>query len=69
VAVLKAYYENGKQLKDGKGKRKICNLSRHNRDKFQERLDFKFCPKFTFRTKLKRHKLTYTKMKKKTYKD
>ena len=39
---VEAYYENGKQLKDGKGKRKICNLSGHNRDKFQERLDFKF---------------------------
>ncbi|RDY10079.1 hypothetical protein CR513_05457, partial [Mucuna pruriens] len=39
---VEAYYENGKQLKDRKGKRKICNLSRHGRDKFQERLDFKF---------------------------
>ncbi|KAL5195561.1 hypothetical protein HKD37_20G057393 [Glycine soja] len=39
---VEAYYENGKQLKDGKGKSKICNLSRHGRDQFQERLDFKF---------------------------
>nr|KYP60669.1 hypothetical protein KK1_023076 [Cajanus cajan] len=41
---FKAYYdyENGKQVKDRKGKGKICNLSRHSRDKFQERLDFKF---------------------------
>ncbi|KAK7343938.1 hypothetical protein VNO77_13073 [Canavalia gladiata] len=37
-----AYYEKGKQLKDRKGKRKICSLSRHSRDKIQERLDFKF---------------------------
>ncbi|KAK7391512.1 hypothetical protein VNO78_19928 [Psophocarpus tetragonolobus] len=36
---VEGYYENGKQMKDRKGKRKICNL---NRDKFQERLDFKF---------------------------
>ncbi|XP_027936366.1 uncharacterized protein LOC114191395 [Vigna unguiculata] len=32
---VEAYYER-------KGKKKTCNLSTHNRDKFQERLDFKF---------------------------
>ncbi|XP_027364645.1 synaptonemal complex protein 1-like [Abrus precatorius] len=37
-----AYYENGKQLKGRKGKSKICSLSRHARNKFHERLDFKF---------------------------
>ncbi|XP_029128539.1 coiled-coil domain-containing protein 18-like [Cajanus cajan] len=44
MSSFKAYYdyENGKQVKDRKGKGKICNLSRHSRDKFQERLDFKF---------------------------
>ncbi|KAK7278625.1 hypothetical protein RJT34_23658 [Clitoria ternatea] len=35
-------YESGNKLKDRKGKGKICNLGRHSRDKFQERLDFKF---------------------------
>ncbi|KAK8467762.1 hypothetical protein PHAVU_007G145600 [Phaseolus vulgaris] len=39
---VEAYYENGKQLKDRKGKKKACNLSRHGRDQCQERLDFKF---------------------------
>ncbi|KAJ1404743.1 NT-type C2 domain [Sesbania bispinosa] len=40
-----AYHENEKQMKERNGKRKIYNLmSRHGigRDKFQERLDFKF---------------------------
>ncbi|KAK7356425.1 hypothetical protein VNO80_15696 [Phaseolus coccineus] len=39
---VEAYYENGKQLKERKGKKKTCNLSRHGRYQFQERLDFKF---------------------------
>ncbi|TKY51727.1 Leghemoglobin C2 [Spatholobus suberectus] len=42
MSSVDGYYENGKQVRDRKGKRKICNLSRHSRDKFQERLDFKF---------------------------
>jgi len=37
-----AYDENERQLKDRKEKRKLCRSSRHSRDKFQERLDFKF---------------------------
>ncbi|WVY96264.1 hypothetical protein V8G54_028415 [Vigna mungo] len=35
VSRVEAYYER-------KGKKKTCNLSRHSRDKFHERLDFKF---------------------------
>jgi hypothetical protein len=37
-----AYHENERQVKDRKEKRKLYRSSRHSRDKFQERLDFKF---------------------------
>ncbi|XP_061363783.1 uncharacterized protein LOC133307309 [Gastrolobium bilobum] len=36
------YYDNEKQFKDRKGKRETCHLNRHCRDRFQERMDFKF---------------------------
>ncbi|CAJ2629385.1 unnamed protein product [Trifolium pratense] len=37
-----AYHENERQVKDRKEKRKLYRSNRHSRDKFQERLDFKF---------------------------
>ncbi|XP_058770127.1 uncharacterized protein LOC131643819 [Vicia villosa] len=37
-----AYRENERQLKDRKEKRKLYRSGRNSRDKFQERLDFKF---------------------------
>ncbi|WJX13906.1 hypothetical protein P8452_04240 [Trifolium repens] len=37
-----AYHENERQVKDRKEKWKLYRSSRHSKDKFQERLDFKF---------------------------
>ncbi|KAL5069294.1 hypothetical protein RYX36_020181 [Vicia faba] len=37
-----AYHENDRQMKDRKEKRKLHRSGRNSRDKFQERLDFKF---------------------------
>lgn len=37
-----AYHENERHVNDRKEKRKLYRSSRHSRDKFQERLDFKF---------------------------